>query len=140
MHSLPLVSPGKPIFSHLILHKIAGFSGGSDSKESTCNAQDLGSVPRFGRFPGGGHGNPLWYSCLENPHGQKSLMGYNPWGCKEADLTERLSTCTQILTGIFHLTEEGPGETRQLIRVLTVCEWLNPRNLVPEHVPLAITL
>ena len=42
------------------------FSGGSDSKESTCNAGDLGSVPGLGRFPGGGHGNLLQYSCLEN--------------------------------------------------------------------------
>ena len=36
-------------------------------KESTCNAGDLGSVSGLGRYPGGGHGNPLWYSCLENP-------------------------------------------------------------------------
>ena len=43
------------------------FSGGSDSKESACNARNLGSIPDLGRFPGGGHGNPLQYSCLENP-------------------------------------------------------------------------
>ena len=54
-----------------------GFPGGSDSKESTCNAGDLGSIPRLGRSPGGGHGNPLQYSCLENPHGQGSLVGYS---------------------------------------------------------------
>ena len=41
---------------------------------------------------GGGHGNPLQYSCLENPHGQRSLAGYSPWGCKESDKTEQLST------------------------------------------------
>ena len=40
----------------------------------------------------GGHGNPLQYSCLENPHGQRSLMGYSPWGCKELDMTKQLST------------------------------------------------
>ena len=40
---------------------------GSDGKESTCNARDLGSVPGSGRSPGGGHGNLLQYSCLENP-------------------------------------------------------------------------
>ena len=40
---------------------------GSDNKEFTCNAGDLGSIPGWGRFPGGGHGNPLQYSCLENP-------------------------------------------------------------------------
>ena len=38
------------------------FAGGSDSKESTCNVGDLGSIPRMGRFPGGEHGNPLQYS------------------------------------------------------------------------------
>ena len=41
---------------------------------------------------GGGHGNPLQNSCLENPRGQRSLAGYNPWGCNESDTTERLST------------------------------------------------
>ena len=49
-----------------------------DSKESTWNAGDLGSIPGLGRSPGGGHGNPLQYSCLENPHGQRSLVGYGP--------------------------------------------------------------
>ena len=43
------------------------FPGGSDGKESTCNEGDLGSIPRLGRSPGGGHGNPLQYSYLENP-------------------------------------------------------------------------
>ena len=43
-----------------------GFPGGSDGKESACNAGDLGSVPGLGRSPGGGHGNPLQYSCLGN--------------------------------------------------------------------------
>ena len=41
--------------------------------------------------PGGGHGNLLQYSCLENPHGQRSLAGYTPWGRKELDTTEQLS-------------------------------------------------
>ena len=59
------------------------FPGGSDSKESSCNVGDLGSAPGLGRSPRGRHGNPLQYSCLENPQGQKSLVGYNPWGCKE---------------------------------------------------------
>ena len=42
--------------------------------------KDTGWVPGSGRSPGGGHGNPLQYSCLENPHGQKGLVGYSPWG------------------------------------------------------------
>ena len=41
-----------------------GFPGDSDGKESACNAGDLGSIPRLGRSPGGGYGNPLQYSCL----------------------------------------------------------------------------
>ena len=43
-----------------------GIPGGSDSKESAYNAGDLGSIPRSGRFPREGNGNPLQYSCLEN--------------------------------------------------------------------------
>ena len=64
------------------------FPGGSDGKESTYNVGDLGLIPGLGRSPGGGHGNPLQYSCLENPHGQRSLAGYCPWGHKESDMTE----------------------------------------------------
>ena len=46
-------------------------------------------MPGLGRSPGGEHGYPLQYSCLENYHGQKSLMGYSPWGRKESDTTEQ---------------------------------------------------
>ena len=66
--------------------------GGSVGEESACNAGDLGSVPGSGRSPGEGNGYPLQYSCLESPHGQRSLVGYSPWGRKESDTTERLST------------------------------------------------
>ena len=45
-----------------------GFPGGSDSKESACNAGDPGSIPALGRSPRVGNGNPLQYSCLENPY------------------------------------------------------------------------
>ena len=69
----------------------ASFPGGSDGKEPACNAGDLGSIPELGRSPGGGHGNPPQYSCLENPQGQRSLVGYNPWSHKESDVTECLS-------------------------------------------------
>ena len=47
-----------------------------------------GLIPGLGRSLGGRHGNPLQYSCLENPHGQRSLVGYSPWGRKESDTTE----------------------------------------------------
>ena len=54
-----------------------GFSGGSDGKESAYSAGDLGSIPGSGRSSGGEHGNPLQYSSLEDPHGQRSLAGYS---------------------------------------------------------------
>ena len=66
-----------------------GFPGGLDGKESACNAGDLGSTPGLGRSPGEGTGYPLQHSCLENPHGQRRLAGYSPWGHKEPDTTER---------------------------------------------------
>ena len=69
-----------------------GFPGGSDGKESACSVGDLDSVPGLGRSPEGGHGNPLQYSCLENPHGQRSLVGYGPQGHKESDATECQNT------------------------------------------------
>ena len=72
-----------------------GFPGGSDGKESTCNAGDLGSIPRLGRSPGGEHGNSFQYSCLENPHGQRSLAG--SWGGR-SDTTEQLSTTQGLRT------------------------------------------
>ena len=71
---------------------IQGFPGGSDGEESVCNAADLGSIPGLGRSPGEGHGNPLQYPCLENLHGQRCLADYSPWGLKELDVTEWLST------------------------------------------------
>ena len=75
----------------------SGFPGGSDGKESAYNVEDLGSIPGLGRSPGGEHDNPLQYSCLENPHGQRSLVGYSPWGHKESDTTVWLRTHTDDL-------------------------------------------
>ena len=65
-----------------------GFPGGLDGKESVCNAGDLGPITGLGRSPRGEHGNPLHYPCLENPHRQRSLAAYSPWGRKESDTTE----------------------------------------------------
>ena len=61
--------------------------GGSDGKASVYNAGDLGSIPGLGRFSGEGNGNPLQYSCLENPMDRGAWC---PWGCKESDTTEQL--------------------------------------------------
>ena len=62
--------------------------GGSDGKASVYNAGDLGSIPGLGTSPGEGNGNPLQDYCLEKYHGQRSLVGYSPWGYKESDTTE----------------------------------------------------
>ena len=56
--------------------------------------RDMSSMPGSQRSPGGGHSNPFQYFYLENPHRQRSLMGYSPWGCKEWDTTERLTHTT----------------------------------------------
>ena len=61
-----------------------GFPGGSVVKNSPANAGEMGSVPGLGRSPAEGNDNPLQYSYLENPHGQRSLVGYSPWGHKRA--------------------------------------------------------
>ena len=71
------------------------FPGGSEGKGSTYNAGDLGSIPGLGRSPGEGNGNPLQYSCLENPMDGGTWLGYSPWGRKESDTTEQLHSFTQ---------------------------------------------
>ena len=65
-----------------------GFPGGSHGKEYTCNVEHLGLIPGLGISSGRGHGNPIQYSCLENPHAQRSLEGYSSWGHKESDTAE----------------------------------------------------
>ena len=61
------------------------------SKESTCNAEDMGeagSVPGSGRSPGRGNDSPLQYSYLGKSHGQRCLVGYGPRDHKESDMTD----------------------------------------------------
>ena len=58
---------------------------------------DPGSIPGSGRSPGEGNGNPFHYYCLEKSHGLRSLVGYNPWGRKESDTTERLHFTLEYL-------------------------------------------
>ena len=68
-----------------------GFPGGSKSKESACNAGDLGSIPGLGRSPGEGNDNPLQYSCLENPMEggawSASVHGVTKSGTRLSDFT-----------------------------------------------------
>ena len=54
---------------------VGGFPGGSDGKESACKAGDPSLIPRLERSPGVRNGNPLWYSCLENPMDRGAWQG-----------------------------------------------------------------
>ena len=87
----------KQLMDNVRVGASVGFPGSSAGKESACNTGDPGSIPGLGKSPGERHGNPLQYSCLENPHGQRSLVGYSPWGCKESDMTKRLSTAQHTI-------------------------------------------
>ena len=81
-----------------------GFPDGASGKEHACiNAGDIrvvSLIPRSGRSPGGGHGNPLQYSCLEKTHGHRSLVGNIPWDHKELSMTEETEhACTGYVCG-----------------------------------------
>ena len=113
---VPDIHPGKliqsfscPYIQWSIVLSIVSFPGVSDSKASACNVGDPGSIPGSRKSPGEGNGNPLQSSPTLLPgksHGWKSLVGYNPWGHKESDTTERLhfhffTLSTVILTFFF---------------------------------------
>ena len=75
-------------------------------KNLPANAGDIRdpcSIPGLGRSLGGGHSNPLQYSCLENPHGQGILEGYSPWSHKESDTTEAAAHVDFFMIHLSHL-------------------------------------
>ena len=99
------------------------------------DVRDVGSIPGLGRSPGGGHGNPLQYSCLENPQGQSSLAGYSQWGRKVSDTTERISTqhsklCRGRNRGFVHWTVLAGGQ--HLISINYMNEHINDIFLVSK--------
>ena len=68
-------------------------------------------IPGLGSSPGGGHGNPLQYSCLKHPHVQRSLVSYSPWGCKECKKEKWLSEkALQIAVKIREVKSKGEKE------------------------------
>ena len=92
-----------------------GFPGGSDNKESACNVRDLGSITGLGKSPRGGWGNPLQYSCLENPHGQRSLVGYSARGHKHLDTTEWLSTYNNFTNSTRDIARSESSDLSNLL-------------------------
>ena len=89
-----------------------GFPGSSVVKNLPANAGDSGWIPGSGRSPGRGHGNPLQDSCLENPHGQRSLAGYGPWGHKESDTTETLCFRMSLKRTLVRFHMQGSSSRR----------------------------
>ena len=97
------ISPGEGIgypFKYSWASLVAQMIKNLPAMRETCRISGFNSWVR--RSPGGGYGNSLQYSCLENPHEQRNLVGYSPWGRKESDVTERLSTAR-------HSTQLGWG-------------------------------
>ena len=94
------------------------FLGGSDDKESSCNVGNLGSISGLGRSPGGGHGNPLQYSCLENPHGQRSLEGYSSAAAAAAKSLQSCLTLCDPIDG------SPPGAPIPGILQARILEWV----------------
>ena len=67
---------------------LGGFPGGSVVKNPAYNVGDTGLISGLGTSPREGNGNPLQIFLNGKSHGQRSLSGYNLWGCKESDMTE----------------------------------------------------
>ena len=93
-----------------------GFPCGSDGKESACDVGDQGSIPGSGRYPGEGHGNPLQYSCLENP------MDRGAWWATVHGVTK-----SQIQLSDWAHTQRG-RELPKIWGLLTV-QWRPPGSL-----------
>ena len=82
-----------------------GFPGGSDGKESACSVGDPGSIPGAGRSPGEGNGNPLQYSCLENP------MDREAWQATVHEVTKSQKQLRDFTH--FQMRGEGSKEERK---------------------------
>ena len=100
-----------------------GFPRSSVSNESACSAGDPDSIPGSGISPGEGNGYPLQYSCLENPHGQRSLVGYSPWGCKSRTRLSDYTTTIILLPRNHFAFGKDPKELFAKIKFNIVLEY-----------------
>ena len=82
----------KTLSQKYILGASEGFPGGSAGKEFCCNGGDLGFISGLGRSSGGGHGNPFHILPWGIPMDRGACQATSPWGCKESDTAEQLST------------------------------------------------
>ena len=130
-----------------------GLPGWLSGKEPACDAEDagdaMGLILRPGRSPGGGHGNPLQYSCLGESHGQRSLAGYSPWGHTELDMTnttEHADTHSNpgllaLGSALSHHTSEWDKHherTKLVTMFLALVRAAHPTFLICLH-PLSVT-
>ena len=102
--------------------KPLSFPGGASGNEPACQCRrhrDAGSIPGWGRSPGGEYGNPLQYSCLENL-GQRSLPGCSPRGCKESDTSQHAYTHIILFINSYSSKkfEKNANNTTQIIKFL----------------------
>ena len=123
----------------MTLSQVGFLTLASSSKVTVYNSgdvRDIGLIPVFGRSPEGGHGNPLQYSCLENPYEQKSLEGYSPCGCKESEMTEWLSTAHIMLsTNLWKLNFRLVDAAAAATKSLQSCPTLWPHRWQPTRLP-----
>ena len=102
------------------------FPGGSDGKASVCNVGDLGSIPGSGRSPGEGNGQSIPVLLPGKSHGQRSLVGYSPWGHKELDTTELLHFHFHFVSGESTKDMNGPQISKDSHQPWKSSTWLYP--------------
>ena len=116
-------------------HPALGFPGGSDSKESVCSAGDPGSIPGLGRSPGEGYGNPLQYSCLENPMDRGAWCATTEWVTLVTELWENLSQGLAIC--LAHSKHERKFLPLPLALVSSLYHLLSQTQWKPDNVILS---
>ena len=101
-----LTDVGKKNLRYIVTAELANQYRSDKPSLWVVDLWDSSLTPGSGRSPGKRNGNPLQYSCLEKFHGQKSLVGYSPWGHKEADMIELLSIAQPVYCRLF---SNSPG-------------------------------